>query len=144
MTSRLHRQPGWERRLVSLAEELDGAPYVWGQTDCASIARRAIECITRQRDIVERLGLTAWYDSATGALRVFAQLGGIRPALVQLGLRERPIVSAGQGDIVVLPGEPGHPPEAAGVLVSGKMLVSRESIGVYWAPVAAASIAMRL
>jgi hypothetical protein len=40
------RQPHWERRLVEWMEAQVGQPYVWGETDCVSLACRAIEVMT--------------------------------------------------------------------------------------------------
>lgn len=129
---RLRKQPGHERRLVALAEQLVGLPYVWGHTDCASIAVRCLEAMAKRPGcVVQRLGVE-WYDSRTSALRVFSLLGGIRTALEALDLTEHPPCYAHQGDILVLPGAEGHPVESAGVVVSGRMLTSVEERGVYW------------
>lgn len=131
---RLHKQPYHERRLVDFAEQVVGLPYVWGHTDCASIALRAIQVLSKatDADLLQRLGLESWYDSRTSALRTFSQLEGIRSALLSLGMTEHPPRYAHQGDILVLPGADGHPVESAGVVVSGRMLTSVEEQGVYW------------
>lgn len=142
---RLYKQPAYERRLIALAEQIVGLPYVWGHTDCASLALRAIETMAkRPGSVAERLGVE-WYDSRTSALRVFSELGGIRAALDSLGMTTHPVCYAHQGDIVVLPGAAGHPVESAGVMVSGRMITSTEELGVYWRPLPTTdAIGMRL
>lgn len=144
---RLRKQPGYERRLVALAEQLVGLPYVWGHTDCASLALRALEAMAKKPGVIaERLGVS-WYDSRSSALRVFSTLGGIRTALEALDLTEHPVCYAHQGDIIVLPGAEGHPVQSAGVVVSGRMLTATEELGVHWRsldPAPPGAVAMRL
>lgn len=66
--STICRQPGWEARLVALADFLRGQRFCWGRTDCAQIAFQAFDALVNAP-----IGLTAayrhQYASRASALR---------------------------------------------------------------------------
>lgn len=146
MTSRLLRQPGWERRLVQWASYSAGQPFEWGVTDCAQLALNAIRAMTIP-DEWQPLADVRHYATRLGALRAAKQSGGIKAHLARLGLREVRLRYLQQGDIVVVPASKGNALEEASVWVSGRLLTAVEGHGVYWAgrPVTdSPAIAMRV
>ena len=141
---RLHRQPAYERRLIAWAESLIGAPFRWGDTDCAALAVEAIAVIARVTpaaiwDAIPR------YRSRAEALRTFAASGGIRAQLLARGLTEHQPRYAHHGDILVIPGgAEGHPTESAAVVVSAQLLTSTDERGVHWCPLVAPAGALAI
>lgn len=125
----MKRPLDWRTRLVRWALAQPGRPFVWGETDCATLARQAV---------VLCYGEDPWPDTpqwhtAREAKRAHAASGGMVAALECLGARHVPLNFARTGDIVAFP----EPKEkiggmALGVWVDDRCLLSSDE-GVFMA-----------
>lgn len=124
MTASADRPIGWKIALRELAKELRGSPFEWGETDCGSIARRALEVITGEAVLPD-----VEYRSARKAGRLQQELGGLAGALEKAGCRPVRPNFAQPGDLVVSEDD-GR--EGIYVLTGGGVLTSNHDQGVLW------------
>ena len=96
------RPPDWDFRLVAFANGERGRRFRWGQTDCYSVARHALE-IVYGHPVLPVVAYTSKAKAAT-AVRSFEDP---HAALVELGAEHVPITFAQQGDLLLLPGDDG-------------------------------------
>lgn len=88
--------------VIDLAERMRGEPFVWGQTDCASICRRTLTVM---------LGVDPWrealpsYTTLREARRAFSKVDMTRIWDDASEVRDRLIVT---GDIGIAPHLDGH------------------------------------
>jgi hypothetical protein len=95
------RVPNWNVRLVELANEVLGKPFVWGETDCASVARRAVAVMYEDDPVAQHIKVT--YTTKVGAARAFKKIGSMIDILLAAGAKEvRPDLTQ-DGDIMVFP-----------------------------------------
>lgn len=89
----------WRRRLTTWASQQVGLPFVWGETDCASLVRSAL---TEMYGADVFPHLPKW-TTAREALAVLQAHGSVEAILLNAGaeLVTMPFIRA--GDIVVLP-----------------------------------------
>lgn len=105
------RHPQWRTRLLVWAQTVRGQPYVWGQTDCAALARAALyEMFCR--DVVPQV--PTWTSKRT-ALRALRAVGGIDALLRSLGAEVVTLPFVRAGDIIVT--APDDRTEPLGMLV---------------------------
>ncbi len=91
------RHPRWRTRLLAWAQAVRGQPYVWGQTDCAALARAALyEMFCR--DVAPQV--PTWTSKRT-ALRILNIVGGIDALLRSLGAEVVTLPFVRAGDIIV-------------------------------------------
>lgn len=95
------RQANWWVRLGELAKELVGKDFVWGETDCVTIARRALAAQFGEDPIVELTNVT--YTTKGGATRAFNTLGSLGAMALKAGAREIPARRARDGDFLIFP-----------------------------------------
>lgn len=93
----LSRQRDWRAQLHRWARQQLGAPFVWGETDCASLARQALTVMFGEDLLPE---LPRW-STAREAVAVLAQHGAGVGLLVALGAQEVSLSFIRAGDIVV-------------------------------------------
>ena len=118
-TKDARRVGDWNERLVAYANSVNGAPFQWGVTDCASLVRYALRAMYG-RDLLRGMGS---YRSSPSALRVGRQVGPVGAYLRDRGFQAVGLAFAQSGDTVVFRGlDRGHP--QLGVVVSGRLLVS--------------------
>ena len=70
----------WDNAVVKWATTQRGRPFVWGQTDCVSLYRNALQVMYG-----EPIGPGLTYHSLPSALAASAECGGIRKVLLELG-----------------------------------------------------------
>uniref|UniRef100_A0A6M3XTJ9 DUF6950 domain-containing protein n=1 Tax=viral metagenome TaxID=1070528 RepID=A0A6M3XTJ9_9ZZZZ len=97
------RCPGWEYSLVAYANAQLGRPFLWGETDCFSLAREALGVILAPNPLANVPG----YTSREEADEVAGAVLDVADALERLGAYSRPISFAQQGDVVTIPGDDG-------------------------------------
>lgn len=109
MTYLRHSQ--WRTRLLAWAQTVRGQPYVWGKTDCAALARAALQEMFC-RDVAPQI--PHWTSKRT-ALRVLRDMGGIDAVLLGLGAEVVTLPFARAGDIIVT--APDDRADPLGILV---------------------------
>lgn len=105
----------------------NGAPLVWGHTDCARLAAASLRALGHRVS----LGRFGRYSSAAGALRALKRQGfdGLDAAIDAQLLPRIPPAAALPGDLVALPSdEPGWPALTV-ALGNGRVLGFREKDG---------------
>lgn len=109
--------------LVTWADAQRGKPFKWGDTDCATMVRKAC----RVMHGVDPFVLPAWKSKAK-ALRVFAECGGIAKALAEIA---QPVGRgfAWTGDIALLEDETALG-NSLMVVIDSRVLVSQPETGV--------------
>jgi len=101
-----------------------GRPLIWGETDCASLARASLRICFGEEVLGE---LPVWHTKR-GALRTL-KLHDPSAVLEKLGAERRGMGFARGGDIVVLPPDPSGG-VSLGVWVDGGCLMVSEEDGV--------------
>lgn len=126
----------WERRLVEWADSVQGRPFVWGETDCASLVVQALSLLGHPAAV-------PGYHTVSAARRVLA---GLDPATVlrDLGAVEVGIAFAQSGDVHL-----GEDPETEGlpavaVHVAGVWVTSSQGRGVHLAHELSPGVTYRL
>ena len=100
------RVTNWSVNLGFLAEEVIGAEFDWGKTDCATIFRRALEAMYGEDISAPYVNVT--YTTKAGATRAYNKLGGYEEIIEKIGGREIPAKLAKDGDIVIFKSEKGY------------------------------------
>ena len=122
------KTPGWQERLADWAEARIGAPFEWGETDCALLAFEAFDEITGGS---LAHAYRARYGDARAALRFQRRFHlDLRCVLVASGCRQMEIQFAKSGDIVCVEKngfQCGH------AIVGGRAVSAWPEKGVYWA-----------
>lgn len=135
-TVAVQRVAAWRSQLMTWAGAQCGRPYVWGETDCASLVRAA----TRQMYGVDVFaGLVPEWRSQREAVRARRQVGGIGGALALAGAVPRVLAFVQAGDVWVRQTRAGAWHRGAlGVALGGQqVLLAGPVSGVYIAGVAA-------
>lgn len=115
----------WDRRLVEWAESVRGRPFVWGETDCATLVRGAVEAMYGPAFLA---GIAVpEYGTQVGAERAWDQTGGTAAVLVLLGAQELPDGERQRGDVLLV--APGALEDTQ--FESAFVVVGREMVGVF-------------
>ncbi len=93
------RVPNWHVALGKLATDLIGQPFVWGETDCVSIFRKALVAMYGQDIAAPYIDVT--YTTKAGATRAFNKIGNYASILEKIGAKEIAPHNARDGDIAV-------------------------------------------
>lgn len=120
----MRRVRNWDVSIVQFAKEVVGKPFVWGETDCASLLYRVYEIMHGQKpDVVLR------YTTAKGALSAHQRTGGTEKVVRDLGALdiERP---AKYGDIIFYKGPEEHPWDNIAIYVPPNILIANEKDGI--------------
>jgi len=121
----MRRRAGWEFSLVEYAMAQRGRPFVWGDTDCFSLARGALE-VVYESDPLADVGA---YGSASEAGAVLRAVGHPADALRERGATLVPLGMAQQGDLLLMPGDDGTGHPRFAVVVDGRGHVLTSSVG---------------
>lgn len=97
------RRADWEYSLVAYAQAQLGRPFLWGETDCFSLAREALGVILEDNPLADVPG----YTSREEAEAVAGAVLDVADAIERLGAYSRPVGFAQQGDVVTIPGDDG-------------------------------------
>lgn len=121
--ARPHRVADWSPRLASWAEKRFGAPFVWGQTDCAMVCLEAIDVMCGTQAAPQYRG--RWH-SAASARRFARRASDLPQILADVGLMTAAHPPR-RGDLLTLPGGGWQ----CGYVCFGDLLLSvRLDIGV--------------
>ena len=97
------RRPDWEFRLVAYANAQLGRPFRWGETDCFSLARGALDVMLDSDPFADVPGYTSRQEAGVVA--------GVTPDVADeldwRGAYARPVGFARSGDVVTMPGDDG-------------------------------------
>jgi hypothetical protein len=117
----------WDFHLVRFAKSIRGKPYVWGETDCASIVLRSLEAVHVESPLS---GVGSW-TTKTGALRALKRESP-EITLRAAGAREITRPYASGGDTVLWPpsGSSDGIPQLGVVVPVGWVVTSYDDIGV--------------
>lgn len=118
------RAEHWDRLLVEWAQLRLNRAFAWGETDCATLVREAVQVMTGRPFATDIA-----YRSITGAARTWLRTGGTAAYLRHAGLTPVPLVEMRHGDIMVVPGAPFS---GAFVNVRGRLLGSNSRDRVGW------------
>lgn len=127
------RRVGWDVELVRWASDLVGEPFVWGETDCGTLCRRALEVLYAGDVATELLG-PPW-DSVAGARRAWARLEDLEDALAVFGALPVDGTHLQTGDIVQLEGDDRIGLPRFAVSVGGRLLRCDISAGISAVPI---------
>lgn len=135
------RPPDWEFRLVEYAQAQLGRPFLWGETDCFSLARGALDVILGADPLAD----VPAYATARGAHTVARARPDIGAELERRGGVRVPIGFAQQGDVLTLPGDDGTGLPVFGFVVDGRgrFATSSQARGVEILPIPAFGTAWR-
>lgn len=131
----MRRRPDWDVRLVRLQDDVLGEPFRWGETDCASIVRRALAAMYPEGE-VPLPSAPPEYEDRRGAGRAYVESGGVAAMLEAGGAERVDLNFARQGDVLVGLAEQGGFPGGA-VVVEEHFLVASEEEGVVRRPLRA-------
>jgi hypothetical protein len=123
----MRRVTSWDVRLVQFAREVVGASFVWGDTDCATLMRRAQSVLLGSDPFKGRVGN---WTTKRGALRVVKNLDVLKALRTSGGVEvgER---YATAGDVMLGAGVDARGlAQLATVLPVGKVLASTPETGV--------------
>ena len=112
-------------RLLEFMHAEMGRPYLWGDTDCGSLVRRAT-AVVYGADLFD--DVPAWTDR-DGAEQAQQATGGVRALMLAMGARMLPLAYAQTGDVVVGPTEDGFP--FAGVVIDRRVFTASPDAGVF-------------
>lgn len=77
----------WRSELVAWADKVRGAPYLWGETDCSTLARQALR-IQFGQDVFPRMLRWTSLREALRVLKTIGGVGGVSPLFAATGARE--------------------------------------------------------
>ena len=100
------RVPNWSIELVQLANHLCVQPFRWGETDCASVARKALVAMYGKDIVAPYIKVT--YTTRLGAARVFSKIGSMADIVIAAGAREVPLHVTRDGDFLIFPKSGGY------------------------------------
>ena len=122
----MRRLDDWPSRLAACIEAARCRPFVWGEHDCCLFA---CDCVAAMTGVDPAARFRGGYGDAAGARQALRRYGGggLLETVARLarghGCPELPPLSAGRGDLVLLPGR-GAGPDGLGVCVGARALVA--------------------
>ena len=122
------RVEDWRPRLVTWAESVRNRPFIWGATDCATLARKALS-ICFGRDIIPDVPHWRNLYQAKACLEKY---GNLPAALEKMGAEVVTLPFARGGDLISMP-EPEEPVSgtALGIWID-RFAVMSSAGGVVW------------
>lgn len=119
------RVVNWDVNLLLWATAQSGQPFLWGITDCGSLARGALD-VMYGGSVID-----AWpYHTKREALRVHAETGGVEAVLRAHGAYDIGIMFAQQGDFVIEREPDANGLPSCGIVVARMLLCSSPEVGV--------------
>jgi hypothetical protein len=100
------RVTNWSVNLGLLAEEVVGAEFKWGVTDCVTMLRRALEAMYGEDIAAPYIDVA--YTTKTGATRAYNKMGGYEGIIEKVGCKEIPARLAKDGDFALFKREHGY------------------------------------
>lgn len=134
MGTELKRLPDWQPRLHHWLHDIKGRSFEPGQHDCCIFAAGAVEA---QTGVDLATGFRGDYTTIAGGLIALRRAGfADHIDLITHHLPEAPLVTAREGDLVIVPTADGP---ATGLVQGSAIYVLREDSGLGFAPMSAAS-----
>jgi len=127
----MERVRNWDVKIMDWQADMLGRPFAWGQTDCGSLVRSALSVVYGE-DPVPHLD---WYETQTGAIRLFGETDGISGAILDLGAEETTLAFARQADIAIEAPSEDNRLGGAGVVVDRAVVVCPEGEEVVRSPI---------
>ena len=121
------RVRNWDTALIAWAEGAVGAPFVWGETDCAMLCFCAYDILTGAALAAQYEGM--WSSEATAKRFILAHKLDLQGALERAGCRPVQRNFQQRGDLILVRGAgwmSGH------VCLGENSLSSRTESGVGW------------
>lgn len=115
MTQRLNN---WDLLAVEWAMSQIGRPFLWGETDCASLVRGMLLAMYGE----EPFGDTPPYRDHLEALEIIRSRGSVLEHLVRIGATPHALPFAQTGDVCVAPGDGDF--DSVSPIVAGRLLVT--------------------
>lgn len=95
----------WNVALGELARELVGQAVVWGETDCVSVARKALVAMYGEDISAPYIDVT--YSTKLGAARALKKIGGLETVIDATGCRGVPLHLTRDGDFLFFESDDG-------------------------------------
>lgn len=132
----MQRVLNWDIKLMELALAVVGQPFTWGETDCASLVRRAM---TEMYGEDPWAGAFAGYDSLLSAQKALRDSGGVAAQLRALKAEEIPRNFLQQGDVLIAPPLGEDFADNVFLMVGDQLLSATVEEGVVMRPLGTAS-----
>lgn len=129
------RRPDWPNALRAFADRVVGRPFAWGDTDCGSIVRRAVESMYHPAPDWHVLA----YHNRREARQVLSMWAGDHGLRAWCGATVIPVEQAVDGDVIRW--ERPAPTGSWGVVLDRTLLTSAEGAQVVRLPL---GMALRL
>lgn len=121
----MDRVVNWSVSLAELANDIVGAPFEWGRTDCVSVARSALVAIFGEDPLVPHINVT--YTTKIGAARAFKKIGSMTDIVLAAGAKEIASNLAGDGDFMIFPSEGNY--ENVATRMGSMWIMADEELG---------------
>lgn len=118
----------WDHKLVRFAEQERGRSYEWGETDCASLVRRAMDIMYGE----DKFPNAPNWTTEVGAKRALGKIDNVNQCIIDIGGEDVHKNFRRNGDIVTgIDNNENFP--GMGVVVDVEVLTSSPEYGVYLA-----------
>lgn len=94
----MNRLHDWDLHLEAFVQARLRMPFAWGRNDCALFTADAVQAMTGKRLCEELRG----HATARQALRVLAEVGGVRGVAARALDEPIPLLMAKVGDVVII------------------------------------------
>lgn len=127
----MRRVRNWDCLAVEWAIQQVGKPFVWGETDCASLLTGMLGVMYRKLPPLPR------YASLRDAMDIWEQTGGVKPVLLEWGSQPLPTVAyANTGDVLIASPRDDEPFDAVMPVITDKYLFTEPNNTVQLIPLA--------
>ncbi len=128
----MQRERNWNVRLAILVRSLIGKPFIWGETDCVSVLRKAYVAMYDEDPIAEFVPMD--YSTEEEAKEAFRAIGGdFTKWIMRIVVQEVTPMFARDGDMVFNEDSAvGY--QNVGIVLSDRILISDIKNGVHMLP----------
>ena len=123
------RRPNWDLELAAFAQQMNGLPYAWGKTDCASLTYAAVLLIYDE-ETVAKIKVPKCRGIKSARTLLSAHPGGAYPLLRSIGMRPVRRGYWPSGAIWTMVPSKKRPWGAVGVVTMRRVLTSNKEQGV--------------
>lgn len=133
----MRRVLAWDAALIDWARSVLGRDFVWGKTDCATLARGAIMAMYEGAESKVSMGPLPGWTTERGAVRAHVRTGGPVAVLRRMGAERVCPAYAQRGDITV---DDSRALPNIGIVVSGGVVMAHPDRGVFLVPLPARDV----